>query len=77
MSDPSTFYEIDALLTASRRVYETIRKVLWKHYMKGRTGRWRSIRSVLTEDQIPVAFVPNCREVGRPSVASWPLIEIV
>jgi hypothetical protein len=31
-SDPRVFYEIDAFLGAARRVYESIRKVLWKHY---------------------------------------------
>jgi hypothetical protein len=55
IGDPRVFYEIDAFLGASRRVYETIRKVLWKHYGKGSGGRWSSIRNVLTS----TGFVPN------------------
>jgi hypothetical protein len=31
-SDPRIYYEIDAFLGDARRVYESIRKVLWRHY---------------------------------------------
>jgi hypothetical protein len=58
-SDPRVFYEIDAFLGAARRVYESIRKVLWKHYRHpGETGRWRSIRTVTKSlHEIPPLFV--------------------
>src|SRR5206468_3312111 len=37
--------------------YEAIRKVLWKHYGGGRTGRWRSIQSAIeSKDIIPESF---------------------
>lgn len=55
-SDPRIFYEIDALLTVARRVYESVRKVLWKHYMSGQKGRWRSITGALESDLIPGDF---------------------
>lgn len=40
MSDPRVFYEIDAFLGAARRVYESMKDVLWKHYHPGVTGKW-------------------------------------
>jgi hypothetical protein len=55
-SDPRIFYEVDALLTVARRVYESVRKVLWKHYMPGQKGRWRSIKNALESDRIPGDF---------------------
>jgi hypothetical protein len=57
-SDPRVFYEIDAFLGAARRVCESIRKVLWKHYhTPGTRGRWRSIRTVVeSPDNIPALF---------------------
>src|SRR5918911_1062505 len=57
-SDPRVFYEIDAFLGAARRVYESIRKVLWKHYHgRGTSGRWRSIRTVLNSPgKVPTSF---------------------
>jgi hypothetical protein len=62
-SDPRVFYEIDAFLGAARRVYESIRKVLWKHYHSpGTTGRWRSIRTVVESmDSIPPLFAFELR----------------
>ncbi|GEM_PF-2381957 len=46
--DPRIFYEIDAFLGASRRVYESIKDVLWKHYhYPGATGKWNSFRKVV------------------------------
>jgi hypothetical protein len=58
-SDPRVFYEIDAFLGEARRVYESIRKVLWKHYHSpGKLGRWRSIRTVAkSPHEIPPRFV--------------------
>lgn len=63
-SDPRVFYEIDAFLGAARRVYESIRKVLWKHYQgRGTTGRWRSIRTVLTSPgNVPESFMNSLRD---------------
>lgn len=59
-NDPRVFYELDAFLGAARRVYEAMRKVLWKHYGSGSKGRWRSIRSTLefvkATDVFPEAF---------------------
>lgn len=60
--DPRIFYEIDAFVGAARRVYETIRKVLWKHYSKDRGGRWRSIQNVLTSSKIvPAPFLDELK----------------
>jgi hypothetical protein len=58
-NDPRVFYEIDAFLGAARRVYESMRKVLWKHYHgPGKPGRWSSIRTVAKSPQdIPPLFV--------------------
>lgn len=55
-SDPRIFYEIDALLTVALRVYESVRKVLWKYYMPGSKGRWRSIKGALASDRVPDGF---------------------
>ena len=62
--DPRVFYEIDAFLGAARRVYESMRKVLWKHYHSpGTTGRWRSIRTVVeSPHDIPSPFVAELRK---------------
>jgi hypothetical protein len=64
-SDPRAFYEIGAFLGAARRVYESIRKSLWKHYRNtGATGRWRSIRTVLHsfDHRIPASFVSELHQ---------------
>ena len=63
-SDPRVFYEIDAFLGAARRVYESIRKVLWKHYHgRGTTGRWSSIRKVVNSpDKIPASFATSLQQ---------------
>ena len=54
IGDPRVFYEIDAFLGAARRVYESIVKVLWKHYYSGTSGRWSSIRSAINSlDKVP------------------------
>jgi hypothetical protein len=52
------FYEVDAFLGAARRVYESIRRVLWKHYQEGQGGRWSSIRKVLkSPGKVPESFL--------------------
>lgn len=57
-SDPRVFYELDAFLGAARRIYESMRKVLWKHYGSGKSGRWKSIKTALESSGIiPVTFV--------------------
>ncbi|MFI9504777.1 hypothetical protein [Nocardia sp. NPDC052566] len=56
VSDPRIFYEIDALLGSARRVYEVIRKVLWKHHGSGSSGRWRSIRTAVKSPLLPAEF---------------------
>jgi hypothetical protein len=63
--DPRVFYEIDAFLVAARRVYESIRKILWKHYRNPRAaGRWSSIRSVLksSNHRIPASFAAELHQ---------------
>jgi hypothetical protein len=63
-SDPSVFYEVDAFLGSARRVYESLRKVLWKHYRgRGTTGRWSSIRKVVNSpDGIPTSFAASLQQ---------------
>jgi hypothetical protein len=65
--DPRVFYEVDAFLGAARRVYEAIRKVLWKHYRSSRTrgdgvqsGR-SSCRPTIFQNHLP----PTCGRAGR------------
>jgi hypothetical protein len=63
VGDPRVFYEIDAFLGATRRIYEAIRKVLWKHYGGGTGGRWRSIRNALTSTGIvPTSFAEELNQ---------------
>jgi hypothetical protein len=47
-SDPRVFYEIDAFLGAARRVYESMEKVILKHYFPSRKYRKSSIQNVIT-----------------------------
>lgn len=63
-TDPRVFYEVDAFLGAARRVYESVRKVLWKHYQgHAVTGRWRSIRTVITSPgNVPEPFLTGLHE---------------
>jgi len=42
---PPIYYEADAFLTAAQRWYETLRRLMWKHY--GRSHRPQSFRSLL------------------------------
>jgi hypothetical protein len=49
-SDDRMYFEVDAFLGAARRVYDSISKVLWKHYVGRPQGRWRSIRTLIESD---------------------------
>lgn len=65
-SDARVFYELDAFLGAARRVYETVRKVLWKHYGKNSGGRWSSIRNVLSSTGIvPTSFLGELNQTWK------------
>ena len=61
--DPRVFYEIDAFLGAARRVYESIKDVLWKHYhYPNATGKWSSFRKVVNSPhEIPPLFVAELK----------------
>lgn len=61
-SDPRIFYELDAFLGAARRIYEAIRKVLWKHYGNGTGGRWDKIHSALKSKLLPLTFSKQLNE---------------
>lgn len=56
-SDDRMYFEVDAFLGAARRVYDSISKVLWKHYVGRPKGRWRSVRS-LVESEANLASIP-------------------
>jgi hypothetical protein len=56
-SDPRIYFEVDAFLGDARRVYDSISKVLWKHYVGRPRGRWRSIRK-LVESETALALIP-------------------
>lgn len=62
VDDPQLFFEVDALISSARRVYESIRKVLWKYYKSGSESRWRSIRTALVDDQIPAGIRNSMNE---------------
>ena len=47
--DPPIYFEVDGFLGDARRVYELIRKVLWKHYPTPGTSRWRGIRETMND----------------------------
>ena len=62
-NDPRVFYEIDAFLGAARRVYESIIKVLWKHYYPRTSGRWGSIRKAIDSlDKVPPVFTTELQQ---------------
>jgi hypothetical protein len=46
-----------AFIRDARRVYDSISKVLWKHYVGRPKGRWRSIRA-LVESETDLAMIP-------------------
>ena len=56
--DPRIYFEVDAFLGDARRVYELIRKVLWRHYPTPGKSRWRGIRQTLDDPSkvIPTQF---------------------
>lgn len=56
-SDPRIYFEVEAFLGDSRRVYDSISKVLWKHYVGRPKGRWRSIRT-LVESETNLTIMP-------------------
>ena len=45
--DARVYFEVDAFLGDARRVYDSISKVLWKHYVGRPKGRWRSVRKLV------------------------------
>lgn len=54
--DPRVFFEIEAFFDSARRLYETIRKVLWKHYGRG-NDRWSSVFTIPKMPHlVPAAF---------------------
>lgn len=60
---PKIFFELGAFFGASRRVYESIRKVLWKHLGKNRKGRWKSFHSALKDEKLfPSGLLFRLRE---------------
>lgn len=75
IGDPRVFYEVDAFLGSARRVYESIRKVLWKHYRGPRErSRWSSIRKVLSsQNSVPENFLSTLldswKEIGEQLAA--------
>lgn len=67
-SDPRVYFEVDAFLGDARRVYDSISKVLWKHYVGKPQGRWRSIRK-LVESETALATIPA--EFAQLLKQSW------
>jgi hypothetical protein len=67
-SDPWIYFEVDAFLGDTRRVYDSISKVLWKHYVGRPQGRWRSIRT-LVESETNLATMPA--EFAQLLKQSW------
>lgn len=62
--DPAVYFEVDAFLTAARRVYEMLRKLLWKHYGNGQS-RPRSFQKLLESNlRLPA-------EYGALALGSW------
>jgi hypothetical protein len=57
-SDDRIYFEVDGFLGDARRVYESIRKVLWKHYPTAGKSRWRGIRETMNDQAnvIPTHF---------------------
>jgi hypothetical protein len=61
-------FEVDAFLSAARRVYEAISKVLWKHYAapRGMNGRWGSMRKAVRGLEqlniVPAAFFQTLKQ---------------
>ena len=49
VSDGRIYFEVDAFLGDARRVYESIRKVLWRHYPTPGRGRWPGIRETMAD----------------------------
>ncbi|WP_328857829.1 hypothetical protein OG579_01535 [Williamsia herbipolensis] len=49
-SNPRVSFEVAAFISAARRVYEVIRKIIWKNYYpaKKSASRWRSFESMMS-----------------------------
>ena len=52
--DPRIYFEVDAFLGDARRVYELIRKVLWRHYPTPGKARWRGIKDTMKDQSMVV-----------------------
>lgn len=61
--DDRIYFEIDSFLGDARRVYEAMRKVLWRHYPTPGKARWRGIRQTMNDDDsvIPTHFVDTLK----------------
>ena len=62
--DDRIYFEVDGFLGDARRVYESIRKVLWKHYPTPGRSRWRGIRETMN-DPSKVFRRPSLRSLSR------------
>jgi hypothetical protein len=67
-SDPRIFFEVDAFLAGSRRAYDAISNVAWKHYL-GRPGRWSSAHSAIKWMANNPGELPL--EIAEPLKESW------
>jgi hypothetical protein len=66
LDDPRVYYETDAFLGAARRIYESLIRVLWKHYYAGSRGRWNSTRTAVKSlDKVPRLFATELQESWR------------
>ncbi|MCW2625332.1 hypothetical protein [Mycobacterium sp.] len=48
-SDDRIYFEVDSFFGDARRVYESMRKVLWRHYPTPGKSRWRGIRETMDD----------------------------
>jgi hypothetical protein len=67
-SDPRIFFEVDAFLAASRRAYDAISNVAWKHYLR-RSGRWSSAHKAIKWIAKNPGELPL--EIAEPLKESW------
>lgn len=68
-SNQALAFEVDATLSAARRIYESLRKVIWKHYRPegvDAASRWRSFDNMLkTVDTTTIS--PDCADILKHS----------